>query len=78
MYCLKSKVRYSEASSKSELTYYALLNYLQDSSTLHSEELGESGPQLLAKNMAWILYEGEWNYGDRLGKRWWKLVLHEI
>ena len=55
MYNLKSKVRYSEANSKSELSYYALLNYLQDSSTLHSEELGESGPQLLAKNMAWIL-----------------------
>ena len=55
MYSLKSKVRYSEANSKSELTYYALLNYLQDSSTLHSEELGESGPELLAKNMAWVL-----------------------
>ena len=55
MYELKSKVRYSEANSKSELTYHALLNYLQDSSTLHSEELGESGAQLLEKNMAWVL-----------------------
>lgn len=55
MYELKSKVRYSEANSKSELTYHALLNYLQDSSTLHSEELGESGAQLLEQNMAWVL-----------------------
>lgn len=55
MYQLKSKVRYSEANSKSELTYHALLNYLQDSSTLHSEELGESGAQLFEQNMAWIL-----------------------
>lgn len=55
MYCLNSKVRYSEANSQSKLTYYALLNYLQDSSTLHSEELGESGAQLLEQNMAWIL-----------------------
>ena len=55
MYQLKSKVRYSEANRESELTYHALLNYLQDSSTLHSEELGESGAQLLEKNMAWIL-----------------------
>ncbi len=55
MYQLKSKVRYSEANAKAELTYHALLNYLQDSSTLHSEELGESGAQLLEKNMAWIL-----------------------
>lgn len=55
MYELKSKVRYSEAGSKNELTYHALLNYLQDSSTFHSEELGESGAQLFAKNMAWVL-----------------------
>ncbi len=55
MYCLKSKVRYSEANSKSELTLHALLNYMQDSSTLHSEELGETGAQLLEKNMAWVL-----------------------
>lgn len=55
MYQLKSKVRYSEANSKSRLTYHALLNYLQDASTLHSEELGESGAQLYEQNMAWIL-----------------------
>lgn len=55
MYQLKSKVRYSEADSNSRLTYHGLLNYLQDSSTLHSEELGESGAQLLEQNMAWIL-----------------------
>lgn len=55
MYQLKSKVRYSEANSKSKLTYHALLNYLQDASTFHSEELGESGKQLLEKNMAWVL-----------------------
>lgn len=55
MYKLNSKVRYSESNSKSRLTYHALLNYLQDASTLHSEELGESGAQLFAQNMAWIL-----------------------
>ena len=55
MYQLKSKVRYSEANNKSKLSYHALLNYLQDSSTLHSEELGESGAQLLEQNMAWVL-----------------------
>lgn len=55
MYQLKSKVRYSEASAKSRLTYHALLNYLQDASTLHSEELGESGAELFEQNMAWVL-----------------------
>lgn len=55
MYQLNSKVRYSEANSQSKLTYHALLNYLQDSSTLHSEVLGESGKELFEKNMAWVL-----------------------
>lgn len=55
MYKLNSKVRYSESNTKSELTYHALLNYLQDSSTFHSEELGESGAELFEKNMAWVL-----------------------
>lgn len=55
MYELNSKVRYSEANANSELTFHALLNYLQDSSTLHSETLGESGADLRAQNMAWIL-----------------------
>lgn len=55
MYKLESKIRYSESNSDSRLTYHALLNYLQDSSTLHSEELGESGAQLFEQNLAWIL-----------------------
>lgn len=55
MYKLNSRVRYSEAGANSTLTCHALLNYLQDSSTLHSEALGESGAQLRAQNMAWIL-----------------------
>ena len=55
MYRLKSKVRYSEANADSKLTYHALLNYLQDASTLHSEELGECGADLRKQNMAWIL-----------------------
>lgn len=55
MYTLKSKVRYSEANTKSRLTFHALLNYLQDASTLHSEELGETGADLKAQNMAWVL-----------------------
>ena len=55
MYQLSSKVRYSEADSKEKLTYAALLNYFQDSSTLHSESLGASGKALYENKMAWIL-----------------------
>lgn len=55
MYQFNSKVRYSEANANSELTCHALLNYFQDSSTLHSESLGEKGSDLHAQNMAWVL-----------------------
>lgn len=55
MYQLKSKVRYSEAITGSRMSYHALFNYLQDTSTLHSEELGEKGSDLLKEDMAWIL-----------------------
>ena len=55
MYQLSSKVRYSEADSNEKLTYAALLNYFQDSSTLHSETLGASGQSLYENKMAWIL-----------------------
>ncbi len=55
MYKLSSKVRYSEASSNERLTYASLLNYFQDTSTLHSESLGLSGYALYEKKMAWVL-----------------------
>ena len=55
MYQLKSKVRYSEADSNEQLTCAALLNYFQDSSTLHSETLGASGKFLYENDLAWIL-----------------------
>ncbi len=55
MYRLESKVRYSEADKNSRLSYYNLLNYFQDISTLHSEELGESAAKLRGEGMAWIL-----------------------
>ena len=55
MYQLNSKVRYSEADSNEQLTCAALLNYFQDSSTLHSETLGASGRSLYENKMAWIL-----------------------
>ncbi len=55
MYQLNGKVRYSEAGSNERLTYAALLNYFQDSSTLHSESLGATGKLLFENKMAWVL-----------------------
>lgn len=55
MYQFRSRVRYSEADSKTRLSYHALLNYLQDTSTMHSDELGQTGESLFEQDMAWVL-----------------------
>jgi len=39
MYCFESKVRYSEVNSKGTITLNAILDYFQDCSFFHSEEL---------------------------------------
>lgn len=55
MYQLKSKVRFSEAMNGHTMSFHSLFNYLQDTSTLHSEVLGESGADLKKDGYAWIL-----------------------
>lgn len=55
MYSFKSKVRYSEIDSEGRLTLYAILNYLQDASTFHSEELNLGIVYLSEKKLAWVL-----------------------
>lgn len=55
MYQLNSKVRYSEAGTDERLTCAALLNYFQDSSTLHSGAMGATGKYLFENKMAWVL-----------------------
>ena len=40
MYAFDSRIRYSETDSEGELTLNALLNYFQDCSTFHSEDVG--------------------------------------
>ena len=55
MYQVNSRVRYSEVDSNGKLSHTELLNYFQDSSTLHSESLGASGNLLKDKKMAWVL-----------------------
>ena len=40
MYAFDSRIRYSETDSEGELTLDALLNYFQDCSTFHSEDVG--------------------------------------
>ena len=55
MYSFKSRVRYSECDEKSDMTLAALVNYLQDCSTFHSESLNLGMKYWEEKKVAWIL-----------------------
>lgn len=55
MYCFESKVRYSEVNSKGRITLNAILDYFQDCSFFHSEELKVGLNFLMEKQIAWVL-----------------------
>lgn len=55
MYTFKSRIRYSEIDSNNKLDLTSLVNYFQDCSTFHSEELDEGILKLQKLNRAWIL-----------------------
>ena len=55
MYTFQSRIRYSEVGSDGRLTLESLLDYFQDASTFHSEDLGLGVAYLKEKSMAWVL-----------------------
>lgn len=55
MYSYKSRVRYSECDGDGRLTLVSMIDYLQDCSTFHSEELGLGFRELKQKGYGWIL-----------------------
>lgn len=55
MYTFDSRIRYSEIDSEGRLTLEALLNYFQDVSTFHSEDLGLGVGYLKEHHMVWVL-----------------------
>lgn len=55
MYSFKSKVRYSEVDKDGYLSLEAMMNYFQDCSSFHSEELGVGIDFLKEKNVTWML-----------------------
>lgn len=59
MYQFKSRVRYSEVNSEKTLTLAALTDYLQDTCTFQSEELGVGMDFLRERKEAWILSSWE-------------------
>ncbi|MDD6482043.1 MAG: thioesterase [Lachnospiraceae bacterium] len=55
MYEFDSRIRYSETDSEGQLTWLALMDYFQDCSVFHSEQVNLSVDYLIKQHMAWIL-----------------------
>lgn len=55
MYTFQSRIRYSEVGVDGNLTLVSLLDYFQDSSTFHSEDIGLGVDYLQERHLAWVL-----------------------
>lgn len=55
MYTFQGRIRYSEVGVDGNLTLESLLDYFQDSSTFHSEDIGLGVEYLQERHMAWVL-----------------------
>ena len=58
VYSFNSRIRYSETDNKGRLTFPALMDYFQDTSTFHGEDNGLSIEHLYENDLAWML--GSW------------------
>ncbi|MDR2546030.1 MAG: acyl-[acyl-carrier-protein] thioesterase [Lachnospiraceae bacterium] len=55
MYTYDSRVRYSELGQDGKLSLFSLLNYFQDCSTFHSEDIGLGIDYLMSKGLVWVM-----------------------
>ena len=55
MYSFDSRIRYSETDSEGKLTMAALLNYFQDCSTFHSEDINMGVDYFHKMRQVWVL-----------------------
>ncbi|MCM1089172.1 MAG: thioesterase [Muribaculaceae bacterium] len=55
MYTFQGRIRYSEVDMNGNLTLESLLDYFQDCSTFHSEDIGLGVDYLKERHMAWLL-----------------------
>lgn len=55
MYAFDSRIRYSETDSEGKLTLASLINYFQDCSTFHSEDVGLGIAYLRENSQVWVL-----------------------
>lgn len=55
MYKFESRIRYSETDSEGKLTMASLINYMQDCSIFHSEDVGLGLAYLKNLHLVWVL-----------------------
>lgn len=55
VYHMEGRVRYSEIGENRKMTLQSLINYFQDCTTFHSEEVGLGMEELTIRQKAWIL-----------------------
>ena len=55
MYQFDTRIRYSETGKDGRITLESIMNYFQDSSIFHSEEVGYGVDYLRKENKAWVL-----------------------
>lgn len=55
MYSYRNRIRYSEVDSEQNMTFPALINYLQDCCTFQSEDIGKGVDYLKEHQIAWVL-----------------------
>ena len=55
MYSFESRIRYSQTDLEGKITPEAILDYFQDSSIFHSEDLGVGVEYLKKEGLVWVL-----------------------
>ena len=55
MYSFKSRVRFSETDLEGIITFGNIVNYMQDCSAFHSEDLGVGIQELKKHNKTWMI-----------------------
>ena len=55
MYSFKSRIRYSEVNARKQLDISGIIDYFQDCSTFHSEDLGIGIEYLEKQNKVWVI-----------------------
>lgn len=77
MYTFDSRVRFSEVDDKEVISLPGIINYFQDCSTFHSEDVGLGIDRLKERNKVWIL--SSWQvvidrypkFGEQIGVSTW-------